>query len=98
MMDKINGHIFWLNKVSRIKSELISKKNLIASLSIITNFLNIKTKSHGIKVKNFYDRNIPKAEYNHTCLAVIRLDSAFKKDGNYYPQVFLKECNTSSTK
>ena len=75
---------------------LISKKNLIASLSIITNFLNIKTKSHGIKVKNFYDRNIPKAEY--TCLAVIRLDSAFKKDGNYYPQVFLKQCNTSSKK
>ena len=29
---------------------------------------------------------------NHTCLAVISLDSAFKKDGNYYPQVFFKEC------
>ena len=26
------------------------------------------------------------------CLAVIRLDSAVKKDENYYPQVFLKEC------
>ena len=26
------------------------------------------------------------------CLAVISLDSAFKKDQNYYPQVFLKEC------
>ena len=29
---------------------------------------------------------------NHTCLAVIILDSALKKDENYYPQVFLNEC------
>ena len=29
---------------------------------------------------------------NHTCLATISLDSAVKKDENYYPQVFLKEC------
>ena len=28
-----------------------------------------------------------------TCLAVISLDSALKKDDNYYPQVFLKECS-----
>ena len=29
---------------------------------------------------------------NNTCLAVISLDSAVNKDGNYYAQVFLKEC------
>ena len=29
---------------------------------------------------------------NHTCLAVISLNSALKKDGNYYPQMLLKEC------
>ena len=29
---------------------------------------------------------------NHTCLAVISLDSALEKDENYYPQVFSKEC------
>ena len=29
---------------------------------------------------------------NHTCLAVISLDSALNKDGNYYAQVFSKEC------
>ena len=28
---------------------------------------------------------------NHTSLAVISLDSALKKDENYYLQVFLKE-------
>ena len=33
----------------------------------------------------------PKLDSNHT-LAVISLDSALKKDENYYPQVFLKEC------
>ena len=31
-------------------------------------------------------------DYIHTCLAVIRLDSALKKDEKYYLQVFLKEC------
>ena len=29
---------------------------------------------------------------NHTCLAVISLDSALKKDEIYYPQMFLIEC------
>ena len=29
---------------------------------------------------------------NHTCLAAISLDSALKKDENYYLQEFLKEC------
>ena len=28
---------------------------------------------------------------NNACLAVISLNSALKKDDNYYPQVFLKE-------
>ena len=30
---------------------------------------------------------------NHTCLTVVNLDSALKKDENFYPQVFLKECS-----
>ena len=29
---------------------------------------------------------------NQTCLAIISLDSALKKDENYYPQVFLNKC------
>ena len=29
---------------------------------------------------------------SHTCLTVISLDSALKKNENYYPQVFFKEC------
>ena len=54
-------------------------------------FVKIKIKSHGDKVTYFYDKEIPKVDSNHTCLAVISLDSALKKDDNY-PQVFLKEC------
>ena len=49
-------------------------------------FLKSKIKSHGDKVTDFYDKKI------HTCLVVITLDSALKKDDIYYPQVFLKEC------
>ena len=35
---------------------------------------------------------IPKPGSNYICLAVVTSDSALKKDENYYPQVFLKEC------
>ena len=38
------------------------------------------------------DKEVPKVGSNYTYLAVISLDSAFKKDENYYPQAFLKEC------
>ena len=49
-------------------------------------------KSHGDEVINFYNKKNPKVDSNYTCLAVISLDSALKKDKSYYPQVFLKEC------
>ena len=48
--------------------------------------------SNGKEVTDFYDKEISKVDSNHTCLAVIGLDSALKEDGNYYPQTFLKEC------
>ena len=44
-----------------------------------------------MKLQIFTIKKIPKLGSNHTCLAVISLDSALKKDDNYYPQVFLKE-------
>ena len=54
----------------------------------------MKTKviSHGYEVTYFWDKNIPKLDSNHTCLAVISLDSALKKIDFCYPQVLLKEC------
>ena len=54
--------------------------------------MKTKIKSHGDEVTDFCDKRFPKVDSSHACLAVIRLDSALKKDGNYYPQVFLKEC------
>ena len=60
------------------------------NLSIIKIFLKTKMKSYGDEVTDFYGREIPKVDSNHTCLAVISLDSALNKDRNYYPQVFLK--------
>ena len=50
-------------------------------------FLKTKIKSHGDKVTDFCD--ITKVDSNHTCLAVISLDSVLKKDDNYYQQVSL---------
>ena len=55
-------------------------------------YLKTKIKSHHDEVTDFYDKKIPKMDSNHTCLAVISLNSALKKDDNYYLQVFLKEC------
>ena len=55
-------------------------------------FLKIEIKFHGHEVTDFCDKKIPKLDSNHTCLAVISLDSALKKDDNYYLLVFLKEC------
>ena len=40
---------------------------------------------------DFCGKKIPKLDYNHTCLAVITLDSALKKDDSYYPQVFFRK-------
>ena len=46
-------------------------------------FLKTKIKSHGDEVADFYNKEVPKLDPNHTCLAVISLDSALKKDENY---------------
>ena len=43
------------------------------------NFLKTKIKSYGDDVTDFYDKEFPKVNSNHTCLAVISLDSALKK-------------------
>ena len=53
--------------------------------------MKTKIKSHGDEFTDFYDKQIPKADSNHTFLAVISLDYALKKDNNYYLQVSLKE-------
>ena len=54
--------------------------------------MKTKIKSHGNEVTNFYDKKCSNVDSNHTCLALIALDSALEKHDNYYPQLFLKEC------
>ena len=53
--------------------------------------METKIKFHGDEVTDFYDKEIRKADSNHTCLAGTSLDSTPKKDENYYRQVFLKD-------
>ena len=60
--------------------------------------MKTKIKFHADEVRDFYDKNIPGVDSSHTCLAVIGLISALKKDDNYYPQVFLKECKYTEKK
>ena len=52
--------------------------------------MKTKIKSHGDGITDFYDKEIPKVDRNHTCLAVVNLNSAL--NNNNFPQVFLKEC------
>ena len=72
--------LLWYGKV--FDSEPVYNKKL----------LKTKTKYHGDKVRDFYNKKLPKRDSNHTCLTVLRLDSALNKDGNYYLQLFLKDC------
>ena len=53
-----------------------------------------KVKSNGDEATDLYDKEIPKVDSNNTCLTVMSMDSAIKKNGNYYMQVFLKDENT----
>ena len=83
-------NIIWDKVSANIKSELYSEP--------ICNkfFLNIRITTNGDEVTDFYDKEIPWVDSNHTVLAVISLDSALNKDGNYYPQVFLKQRKKNS--
>ena len=59
------------------------------------NCLKTKIKSRGDEVTDLYDKIL---DYNYTCLAVIILDTALKKDDSYYLQVFLKGCKYTEKK
>ena len=48
----------------------------------------MKIKLHDNEDTDSYDKKNPKVDSSHTCLVVISLDFAFKKDENYYLQVF----------
>ena len=54
-------------------------------------FLKTKIKCYSDEDTDFCNKKILKASSNHTCLTVITISLALKKEENYYLQVFLKE-------
>ena len=76
------------NKVSADIEKEVDSKPVYNNKDI----LRTKIKAYCDEVTDFYDKKIPKVESNHTCLAVITMDSALKKNDNFCPKVFLKEC------
>ena len=55
-----------------------SKKELDSEPIYNESYLKTKIKSNGDEITDFYDREIPKLDSNHTYLAVISLESALK--------------------
>ena len=63
------------------------------NLSKVRKSLKTKVKSHGDEVTDFYDKEIPKVGYSHTCLAVINLDSALNKECKYIERKVIRHIN-----
>ena len=61
-------------------------------MNTVKNFTTTHLQLNETNVLEVVDKKIPKVDSNHTSLAVIGLDSAFKRDDNYYLDVFLNEC------
>ena len=70
-----------------INSVLISKKNLRGSLYKLQKIMN---KSD--EITNFYEKDIPKMDSSHTCLAVSSSNFVLNKNENYFLHRFLKYC------
>ena len=83
-----------LEKINTISNKISAdiKKQPDSELVCNKNLLKTKIKSYGHEVTYFYNKKFPKMDSNHTFLVVISLESALKRDENYYLQVFLKEC------
>ena len=64
--------ITYLQKYNTVwgKVSADTKNNLMANQSTLKNLKN-KIKSYSDEVTDFYNKEIPKVDSNHTCLAVI---------------------------
>ena len=89
----MNKHDDLVGKYNTISNKISSdiKKEFDSKLVNNQECLKTKIKSHCDEVTDFHGQKIPKLDSNQTCLPVISLDSALKKEENYYPQVFLKD-------
>ena len=55
-------------------------------------FLKARTKSHGNGKTYLNDKKIPNVDVNGTCLAVINLNSALKKDEKCLKNLYNNKC------
>ena len=58
-------------------------------------YLKAKIKSYNGKINtNFHNNKIPTEGSQFICLSVNLIDSVFGTSKNYYPRVFLEDCNS----
>ena len=79
LLEKYN--IIW----DKVRSNI--KKKIDSEPVYNKNYLKTKIKFCGDETTDFHDKEIPKVNSNLPFLAVISLDSALNKDGNYYLHV-----------
>ena len=58
------------------------EKKIDSKVVYYKKFLKRKIKSYSDDITDYYDSESPKVDSDHTCLAIISLDSALNKDGN----------------
>ena len=85
MLPKTSARAIWDKFSAGINKEFDSEPVCNKKL------MKTKTKSNEDEITDFFDKQFPKVDSNHTCVAVISLDSDPKEDNNCYPQVFSKE-------
>ena len=77
------------------KLKIISKKKKKINSEPVCNekYLKPEIKSYNGKMNtNFHNNKIPKEGSKFICLAVILIDSVFRKGKNYYSHVIIEEC------
>ena len=67
------------------------KNEFIVNLFIVKKKSKTKIKYYGYSIMLCYNKDIHKVNSDHTCIAVINLDSALNENGKFYPQAFFKE-------
>ena len=65
---------------------------MLLKKDFIVNLLKMK-KYKGKTSTHFQDNKILKKGSQCVCLPVIFIDSVFRAGKNYYPQIFLEDCN-----
>ena len=80
------------NEIWKYVSNII-KKEFDSNSVYNERYIKTKIKSYNGKIKtNFHNNKISKEGSQCISLSVIWIDSVYKKDKNYYPQVLSEEC------